>query len=53
MRSADLIASLASVLPNGRELLLIYCGSVIAAATEHEHDGKNNDPGAVVVKDVA
>jgi hypothetical protein len=27
--------------------------SVVAAATENDHDRKDDDPGAVVVKDVA
>jgi len=29
------------------------CFSVAAAATEHDHDGKDDDPGAVIVKEIA
>ena len=34
-------------------LLRVSDKSAVAAATEHEDDRKNDDPGAVVVKDVA
>ena len=38
----------------GRADALFYCNAlVMAAATEDDHDCKNDDPGAVVVKDVA